>query len=214
MREPAKWFPVKGIRRAGPGPGRRLVVGLQGCTPAQPPLNSERIEDRFGSFGIDVLPSPDGIRRSNLYSLRDGERICRTYAIVRLHDPPADAGDPALVRARRAVDAGASLGATFEDEGFEVQKRTRYVGSLPELHPAPRWVGWMQTGSSAGLAVHIYELYVKKASKVIDIASIIEVHHPDYLTSDDLELLYDVAPGDTLDDSDVALAVRFLDASE
>ena len=214
MHEPAKWFPVNAIRRAGPWPGLLLLVWLQGCTAAQLPLNSERIENRFGSFGIDVLASSDGLRRSNLYSVHDGERICRTFAVVRLHDPTADAGDPALVRARRAIDAGASLGATLEDAGFEVQKRTRYVGSLPELHPAPHWVAFMQTGTSAGLAVHIYELYVKKSSEVIDFASIIEVHHPDYLGPDDLERLYPVAADDTLDDSAVATALRFLDASE
>lgn len=214
MHEPAKWFPVKVIRRTGPWPGLLLLVWLQACTAAQPPLNSERIEDRFGSFGIDVLPSPDGIRRSNLYSVHDGERICRTYAVVRLHDSAATTGDTALSRARRAIDAGASLGATLEDAGFQVIKRTRYVGSLPQLHPEPRWLGWMRTGTSAGLAVHIYELYVKKDAELSDIASVIEVHHPEYLVPGDLAQLYEVAAGDALDASDVASAIRFLAAAE
>jgi hypothetical protein len=214
MHEPAKWFPVKANRRAGPWSGLLLLVWLQGCAPAQPPLNSERIEDRFGSFGIDVLPSADGIRRSNLYSVHDGERICRTYAVVRLHEPAADTGDAALARARRAIDAGGSLGATLEDAGFDVIKRTRYVGSLPEFEPAPRWLQWMRTGSSAGLAIHVYELYVNKDPEVIDVASIIEVHHPDYLARDDLERLYEVAADDRLSDEEIRSAVRFLAAGE
>jgi hypothetical protein len=213
MHEPSKWFPLVATRQAGALGGLLLLVWLQGCTTAQPPLNSERIEDRFGSFGIDVLPSPDGIRRSNLYSVHDGEPICRTYAVVRLHELAADAG-PALARARRAIDAGASIGATLKDAGFEVHKRTRYLGSLPEVHPVPRWVAWMQTGSSAGLAVHMYELYVKKSSEDIDIAFIIEVHHPDYLGLNDLERLYHVAADDALDQGDIAAAMRVLDASE
>ena len=48
----------------------------------RPLLNSERIERKFGSYGIDVLRNDDAVRMSNLYSLRDGEKICRTFAVV------------------------------------------------------------------------------------------------------------------------------------
>src|SRR5690606_34722880 len=45
-------------------------------------LNSERIERRFGSYGIDVLQSDGRYRVSNLYSVHDGAKICRTFAVV------------------------------------------------------------------------------------------------------------------------------------
>ena len=60
-----------------------LIVGLAACADEPQLLNSERIEQRFGSFGIDVLASEPGMRVSNLYSFdtafRCVERM-RSYA--------------------------------------------------------------------------------------------------------------------------------------
>ena len=44
-------------------------------------LNSERIAQRFGSYGIEVLESDGRVRVSNLYSNEQGGRICRTFAV-------------------------------------------------------------------------------------------------------------------------------------
>ena len=48
-------------------------------------LNSERIEQRFGSYGITVLEQSDLTRVSNLYTLEEERETCRTFAIVFTH---------------------------------------------------------------------------------------------------------------------------------
>jgi hypothetical protein len=48
----------------------------------QPLLNSERISQRFGSYGIEILDASSDYRISNLFSDEDGLAITRTFAIV------------------------------------------------------------------------------------------------------------------------------------
>jgi len=48
----------------------------------RPLLNSERIAMEFGSYGIDVLENDARVRVSNLYSVHQGTKICRTFAVV------------------------------------------------------------------------------------------------------------------------------------
>ena len=55
-----------------------LAVALHACTTEPELLNSERIAQTFGSYGIDVLQADGALRRSNLYSVSDGLRTCRT----------------------------------------------------------------------------------------------------------------------------------------
>ena len=51
-----------------------LVVITLGCAkqveePARPLLNSERIKQKFGSYGINILDANAELRVSNLYSI-------------------------------------------------------------------------------------------------------------------------------------------------
>lgn len=168
------------------------VHGFTACGPAPLPLNSERIEQRFGTVGVEVLYDKGGLRRVSLYSVHDGRRVCRTYAVVRLLGIPSDTADAALLSAHQRIVAGASLGATLEQAGWQVDKQTHYVGQLPDLDPGPDWIASMGRKGSAGLAVHVYRLRIKNSSEVYDYADIVEVHHPDYLDVDALAALYPV----------------------
>ena len=174
---------------------------LYACSAGQPTLTSDRIESRFGSYGIEVLDSSPAERRASLYSVHDGKRICRTYAIVIWQQQPlADAGtDPSLLAAHARILAGASLGDTLRSAGWTLVKRSRYVGSLPAITPAPDWLELMSIDQSTGLAVHVYDVSIKKSLEVIEYARILEVHHPDFLDLGALRSLYVVQPGDALD---------------
>ena len=55
-----------------------LAAALSACATETVLLNSERVEQRFGNYGIDVLASEAGLRRSSLYSVEKDGRICRT----------------------------------------------------------------------------------------------------------------------------------------
>ncbi|MGI9200381.1 MAG: hypothetical protein ACR2QL_04940, partial [Woeseiaceae bacterium] len=44
-----------------------IAAALSACAQEPEALNSERIEERFGSYGIEVLSHEAGVRRSSLY---------------------------------------------------------------------------------------------------------------------------------------------------
>src|SRR5690606_17176483 len=87
-------------------------------------LNSERIRERFGSFGLDILESSASRRVSSLYSLEDGRKVCRTYAVVEF----GDAILPELAAEHALVMAGESIGAVFKGRGWTITKRHTRVG--------------------------------------------------------------------------------------
>ncbi len=156
-------------------------------TPAEalsrPLLNSERIAQEFGSYGIDVLSSDDSVRVSNLYSVHGEIKISRTFAVVRY---PVEI-DAELSFEHQAILAGQSIGAVFTQRGWAVEKIHRYFGVIPS---SERVAGLMGGLAPQPLAVHIYDLFVSQAGRALLYATIAEVHHPDYLTLDQLRGIY------------------------
>ena len=157
---------------------------LSSCqTPSRPqaPLNSERIEAKFGSYGIEVLES-NPIRISNLYSTHGGKKICRTFAVVEFSkDIPSG-----LARPLSEILAGASLGATLKTAWWKITKHHLY---LDEIASGKRFrtLAHLPANFAGELAVRIYQLNVSKEGPEIAFATIAEVHHPEYLTIDDLK---------------------------
>jgi hypothetical protein len=146
-------------------------------------LNSERIAARFGNYGIDVLASDARERVSNLYSAADGERTCRTFAVVRY---PA-AIDPALAAEHDEIVRGGSIGAVFAAHGWQVVKTNlRYF----EIDAPARVASLMRVATGTRLAAHAYELDVEKDGRTFEYALLVEIHHPDYLKRDDLIAIY------------------------
>jgi hypothetical protein len=162
-----------------------LALALLACgagEPAAPPLNSERIEQIFGSYGIDVLYSDARLRISSLYSTHDGIGTTRTLAIVGY---PA-AVDARLAEVHAAIQGGASIGATFQSAGWTVVKRNLFFG----VFTASAGVSTrMRIPAGAALATHGYALVVTRGDLALDYATIAELHHPDYL---DLEALAEI----------------------
>lgn len=164
-------------------------------------LNSERIEERFGNYGVEVLSQDGRLRRSNLYSTNAGTRTCRTYAVVQFADSP-----PAGIQAsHQAVLSGQSLGSTFRDAGWSIAKESLYVGGIALLKPDSELVDLMRISPGERLAMHAYRLVLERDARTIHYATIVEVHHPDYLGLEELGELYEVAAADRVD-------VRAIDA--
>ena len=182
-----------------PVPSFVLAAALSACVLEPELLNSERIEDRFGSYGIEVLSQDGKLRRSNLYSVHAGTRICRTFAVVEFMDSP-----PAGIRAtHQAVLAGQSLGATFREAGWSINKESLFVGGVALTDPDNDVTRLMQIAPNARLAMHAYRLVLERDAESIHYATIVEVHHPDYLGLDELAGLYEVAVGNHADGSAV-----------
>ncbi len=146
-------------------------------------LNSERIEQRFGSYGIDVLESGSEYRVSNLYSLDGSRRICRTFAVVRYPERV----DPAFAAAHRAILAGGSIGAVLTAAGWHVEKRNLAFDSLSAGERVAKLMG---IPAHTLLATHVYVLDIVKGTQRFQYAAIVEIHHPGYLSVEDLASIY------------------------
>jgi len=176
-----------------------LAAALSACATESLLLNSERIEQRFGSYGIDVLASEAGLRRSSLYSIENGEHVCRTYAVVRFTDNP----DSSYGRLHARVLAGNSLGEVFKSNGWSIHKQTLHIGSFA-LPTVDTEIGrLMGLGAGRTVALHIYQLLLARDEQVFEYASIIEAHHPDYLSQFDLLDIYHYDDADSLSDDAV-----------
>ena len=164
-----------------------LAVMLSACATEPVLLNSERIEKRFGSYGIDVLASEGGLRRSSLFSLENGAPTCRTYAVVRF----AEQLDDRYRDEHAKVLAGNSIGAIFRSHGWDLHKQTLHIGSLTVPPKGAGISELMRLSTAENLALHVYQLLLVRNERVFDYATIMETHHPDYLSESDLHDLYE-----------------------
>lgn len=159
-----------------------LAAVLSACATESVVLNSERIEQRFGSYGIDVLASEAGLRRSSLFSYEGDHTTCRTYAVVQF----AEDADTGWNDAHSRVLAGDSIGETFKEGGWDIRKNTLYIGTI-RLPESRTEVGdLMRLSGAHDLALHIYQLVLVRGAKELEYAMILEAHHPEYLTVNDL----------------------------
>lgn len=181
-----------------------LGLVLLGCATQQQPLNSERIAETFGSYGVDVIQANDEGRVSSLYSLSGDDKITRTFAVVKFSGPARRA----YASEHSQVASGQSLGAVFKSAGWEIEKVSFFVGEME----IPRKYGMlsdlMQIDLPKFLAAHVYQFVVRKDGRSYNYATIVELHHPDYLSAEDLEAVY----GEIIfDDSDRTTVDDYID---
>lgn len=163
-----------------------LAAALSACATETVLLNSERIEERFGSYGIDVLASEAGMRRSSLYSIENGEHVCRTYALVRFSENP----DESIGAEHAKVLAGNSLGEVFKSNGWKIHKQTMHIGSF-DISASETDIGTrMRLSQDSGVALHVYQLLLARGGRIFEYATIAEAHHPDYLDEQQLLEIY------------------------
>ena len=175
----------------GPAVWSGILVALLACGPpvraqssaAAAPLNSERIEQTFGSYGIDVLYSDARLRLSRLFSIDGGRKTLRTLALVAW----PDAIDSTIAGLHERILAGESIGATFKSAGFAVLKDNVYYGLIVAT---PRMREEMHIATDGPVAIHVYDLAVERAGHRFEYARIAELHHPDYLSRADLIRIY------------------------
>jgi hypothetical protein len=178
-----------------------LAAALSACAQQPELLNSERIENQFGNYQIVVLSQNAGVRRSSLYSVRDGVDTCRTYAVVQF----ADADIAEIEDAHQDVLAGQSIGTTFKDSGWNIRKDTLHIGKLAMTDTQHQVGQLMRLDHGIDLAVHIYRMTLEKSDLSIQYATIVEIHHPDYMTEAALLELFAVDDEQQISPSDLAL---------
>jgi hypothetical protein len=166
-----------------------LVLSLAAaCHSDREPLNSERIEHQFGSYGVEVLHADAATRISSLYS-SDGpaNRTTRTYAVVEFALPV----DQRILAEHERVIAGASLGQVFVNAGWHIEKQTLSITDTSPAAYSDNVVELMRIEARQALATHRYRFFVSKDRLRIPYATITEVHHPDYLEADQLRSMYE-----------------------
>lgn len=183
-----------------------LAAALSACATETVLLNSERIEQQFGGYGIDVLASEAGLRRSSLYSLQGNERICRTYAIVSFKEDL----DSSYGLEHSKVLAGNSLGEVFKAFDWSLYKQTLHIGSFKIDRPASEINQLMQIVEARVLALHVYQLLLAKDDQLFEYATIAEAHHPDYLAQSDLLKNYHYDDSESLSAESLAELIDLL----
>jgi hypothetical protein len=156
-------------------------------------LNSQTIESRYGSYTVEMLASDGPTRQSALSSEDASGKICRTFAITRF----TDAAESLDVDRQQQILNGASIGATLKEGGWSILKATIHVGSVEIDRIAHPVLALMQLDVPATLALHIYKLSIEKNGESLDYATISEMHHPDYLSEDDVRELFPVDSANT-----------------
>jgi hypothetical protein len=163
-----------------------LAIVISGCASESATLNSERIAHKFGNYGLEVLESSNNIRVTNLYSEGPGGTVCRTFAVVGF----VDQADPAFEAEHTLVVKGGSIGAIFKSRGWQIEKDHQFIGDMKIGPRASRLAELMRIQLPTTVAVHVYVMVVSKNGVSFDYAMITEVHHPDYLTSSQLQSIY------------------------
>jgi predicted component of viral defense system (DUF524 family) len=183
-----------------------LAAALSACATETVLLNSERVENQFGSYGIDVLASEAGLRRSSLYSIEGSERICRTYAIVSFKEDL----DSSYGHEHSKVLAGNSLGEVFKANGWSMHKQTLHIGSFEIERSVSEISQLMQLAEDQTLALHVYQLLLAKDEQIFEYATIVEAHHPDYLSQSNLLDIYHYDDSESLSAESLAELIDLL----
>ncbi|AEV98832.1 hypothetical protein A4D02_09800 [Niastella koreensis] len=149
-------------------------------------LNSERIEKKFGSYGIDVLYNTAQLRVSNLY---DGKKITRTLAVV---DYP-ETIDSSFAKEHQLIVAGGSIGNVFKSHGWIIEKKNIFLGELAPSADYKKLYALMGNIPPSKLSIWIYVFYIRKEGKSFPYATISEIYHPDYLSLANIKCIANVA---------------------
>jgi hypothetical protein len=187
--------------RLRPLVGICLALVLLACGSQQPLLNSERIEQTFGNYGVDVIQASNDGRVASLYSGGGADKITRTFAVVTF----SGRARPALASEHARVLSGESLGAVFKSAGWRIEKHNIFVGELEVAEKYSVLAELMRLSLPQNLATHVYLFVVRKDKRSYSYATIVELHHPDYLSAEDLrstygEVIFDDSNRNSIDD--------------
>ena len=151
-------------------------------------LNSERIEQKFGSYGIDIVQSDNQSRVSFLYSLDPNNKNKKNYhtlAIVKFRETRK------VSTIHERILNGGSIGKSFKKEGWDIDKTNHQMMVISNPDKL-LFKSWLKQINNENLALHFYELNVKSKNYYYLYAEILEIHHPEYLGFNDLTEVYNL----------------------
>ncbi|EED34606.1 hypothetical protein NOR51B_544 [Luminiphilus syltensis NOR5-1B] len=139
-------------------------------------MNSDLIRERFGSYFVDVMRQSEQTRLANLYSMENGEKICRTLALTQFFLPTC----PELAEPDQQIRRGASIGATLRGAGYAVEKiESAIIVAKAGRKMADLTGGQVATGSR--IEIRVYALNAVSAGSTYPYAMIAEAYHPAHI---------------------------------
>ena len=150
---------------------------------------------------MDVIQASDDGRVASLYSGTGSDKITRTFAVVKFSGRIR----PALASEHARVLSGESLGAVFKSAGWRIEKHNIFVGELEVAEKYSLLSKLMRLSLPQNLATHVYLFVVRKDKRSYSYATIVELHHPDYLSAENLtdtygEIIFDDSNRSDIDD--------------
>ena len=149
-------------------------------------LNSERIENKFGSYGVDIVQSDNQSRVSFLYSLDSNNKKKKNYhtlAVVKFKETIK------VSAIHKRILNGGSIGESFKKKGWEIDKKNHQMMVISNPNQ-DLFKSWLSKINDENLALHFYKLYVTKKNHNYFYAEILELHHPAYLSISDLKSFF------------------------
>jgi hypothetical protein len=166
--------------------GVTLCVAACASQETRQELNSDRIRQTFGSYGVEVLANDENRRVSSLYSSAGSDKTTRTYAVVDF----IEATKSALGTEHALIEAGGSIGEVFRNAGWSINKRHLFIGEFDVPATYTEIGALMRVDLPEHLAADVYLFVVSKNDRSYNYATITEIHHPDYLSAADLKRIY------------------------
>ncbi len=160
-------------------------------------LNSERIQMKFGSYGVEVLYSDSTTRITSLYSSEGDKNVTRTFAVVMYPSVVYSA----LFLEHQAILNGGSIGQVFKESGWTIEKKSIYFGQISPSEQYSDIYEMMGSIDPVVLAMYMYTFSVKKDGSNFEYATIAEVYHPQYLTYGDINRIYTTVSDGTVTES-------------
>jgi hypothetical protein len=156
------------------------------CATSGVPLNSDLIERRYGSYGVAIREADTERRVASLYSGTGERPTTRTYAITEF----LNADLAAYRRQHERIVGGDSIGSTFRAAGYDIRKQSLFIGELEVPPEYTTLADLMNIDLPETLAVHQYLFVVSKDDNAWSYARITEIHHPDFLSAEELQAMY------------------------
>ncbi|MDG1065702.1 MAG: hypothetical protein P8O91_05755 [Luminiphilus sp.] len=153
-------------------------------------MNSDKIRERFGHYGVELLKQDTRTRLASLYSLSGERRVTRTLALTRFELPT----HPEVEAQDAQIRSGESIGATLRNAGWTILKNET-VDCQVTAGQRFALLGGSTLSPEDNVLLRIYTLNVSKQDLAIDYAIIAEAYHCDHIApSTDLPSANAVTP--------------------
>ena len=139
-------------------------------------MNSDKIRERFGHYGVELLEQDTRTRLASLYSLSGEQRITRTLALTRFELPT----HPGVEAQDAQIRSGESIGATLRKAGWSIVKNET-IDCQVTAGQRFALLGGATLSPEDNVLLRVYTLNITRQDLSIDYAIIAEAYHGEHI---------------------------------